>query len=405
MNKDKREDEDSKNMYYYGARTTPTMDRCNPKRNNRVLLLVEEDIHCKSDQRYEYNSSSASFETLLPKNGFYNLDAFFDSDIISLDGSVLEEDEKQHFEEHELKDSSSRADISCPNLAKPSKRPISDKRKKEPPSSFSSYGKVLNTQNFEEHELKDSSSTRADISRSNLANPSKRPISYEKKKEQPSSSFSSQGKVLNTFAFDSLKRKSAAVAPEKKDEEASTAKKIKAKKIKLRTSPIQARNMQSKSDASSTAKRVIELPCSSISKEEEVQISDETKKHGTSLSNEIFQFYKVAKFKESDRGCKRDQLEIGYTGLACAYCDGSQGRKGGRYFPSSIKTIADPNKVLLSMHKHLQKCLDCPSSTKKHLTALHELYGEERATQARGSQRKFYKAIWDFLRNKDDVSE
>ncbi|GFH55291.1 hypothetical protein CTEN210_11767 [Chaetoceros tenuissimus] len=338
----KKEDEDSKNMYYYGARrTTPTFDRCNTKRNNRVLL---EDTHCHSDQRSdEHNSSSASFETLLPKNGFYDLDAFFDIDIISLDGSVLEEE-----------------------------------------------------QDFGENELKDCSPSSVYISRPNLAKPFKRYVSCEEMKE-PSSSFSSQGKVLDTFAFDSLKRKAAAVAPEKKDEEASTV-----KKIKIRTSPIQAWKMECKE--SSTTKKLIERPCF-ISNEEKVQISDETKQHGTSLSNEIFQFYKVAKFRESDRGCKRDQLEIGYTGLACAYCDGSQGRKGGRYFPSSIKTIADPNKVLLSMHKHLQKCLDCPSSTKKHLTALHELYGKERATQARGSQRKFYKGIWDFLRKKDEASE
>ena len=90
--------------------------------------------------------------------------------------------------------------------------------------------------------------------------------------------------------------------------------------------------------------------------------------HGTSLSNEIFQHYKIAKFKESDMWSKRYHLKIGYAGLACAYCDGNQETKnGGRYFTSSFKTIADPNKVLLSMHKHLQICSACPSSIKSTL--------------------------------------
>lgn len=343
---DKGEDEGSKNMYY-GVRTTPStmIDRCKTKNNHsRVLLVVEEDTLCHSDQRSDHNSSRASFETLLPKNGFYNLDAFFDSDIISLNGSILEED-----------------------------------------------------QNLGEDEFLDDSLSRADIALPNLQTPSKLLLPCEKNKEQLSS-ISSQGKVLNTSAFDSLKRKAVSAVENKKEEETP-----KAKKIKIRTSPIQAWKKQSKSDDSVTTKRVVERTCF-ISNEDKVQISDETKQHGTSLSNEIFQHYKVAKFKESDKGCKRDQLETGYAGLACAYCDGSQGRKGGRYFPSSIKTMADPNKVLFSMHKHLQKCLECPSSTKKHLTALHEVYNEERSIQPRGSQRKFYKGIWDFLRRKDDVS-
>jgi len=327
------------------------IDRCktnNNKNHSRVLLVVEEDTHCQSEQRRsDHNSSSASFDTLLPKNGLYNLDAFFDSDIISLNGSILEED-----------------------------------------------------QNLGEDELLGDSLSRADIALPNLQTPSKLLLPCEKNKEQLSS-ISSQGKVLNTSAFDSLKRKAVSAVENKKEKETP-----KAKMVKIRTSPIQAWKNHSKSDESVTTKRVVERKQCFTSKEDKVQISDETKQHGTSLSNEIFQHYKVVKFKESDIGCKRDQLETGYAGLACAYCDGSRGRRiGGRYFPSSIKTMADPNKVLLSMHKHLQKCSECPSSTKKHLMALHEVYDEERSNQPRGSQRKFYKGIWDFLRRKDYVSK
>lgn len=48
--------------------------------------------HFSSDQREDNSrcSSNSSFEILLPKN--YDLDAFFDSDMISFDGSILEVD-------------------------------------------------------------------------------------------------------------------------------------------------------------------------------------------------------------------------------------------------------------------------------------------------------------------------
>lgn len=147
-----------------------------------------------------------------------------------------------------------------------------------------------------------------------------------------------------------------------------------------------------------------QIKCAYSDDENKVPISDEMKLYGTSLSNEIFgKHYSVAKFNEGDRGCKRDQLEIGFTGLACSYCNGCLGRaKGGRYFPSSFKNFADPNKVLLRMYNHMQKCLECPSSTKKHLTALREVYDQERSNQERKSQRKFHRAIWDFLRKNDE---
>ena len=311
------------------------------KNLSRVLIENHNHSYSSANQRSDYCSSSSSFEPLLPKNGSYNLDAFFDSDIISLDGSISKDEEDPTALVVVNGDSKTR------------------KKKREdtvPPDSTKKTSECL--------------------------------LSYEKYEEP---SFSSQGKVLNTSAFHSLRRKVDAI-DEKKDDSFRENVPSKKKKIEIKTSPIQALKRKSDNNVNS-----------SIPTEDKVQLSDETKLLGTSLSIEIFEHYKITKFKESDRGCKRDQLEIGYAGLACAYCDGNHGRKGGKYFPSSIKTMADPNKVLLSMHKHLQKCLECPISIKATLIELHGAYDEERANQARGSQRKFYKAIWDDLRKKDVV--
>lgn len=130
-----------------------------------------------------------------------------------------------------------------------------------------------------------------------------------------------------------------------------------------------------------------------------VQLSEIEKEHGTRLSVEVFQHLKTTKLKESDLGCNRRHVSIGYTGLACAYCDGVCGGRGGRYFPSSLKTLCDSKKSLLSMYSHLvSNCRYCPTSVKKHLKSLYEVYDEDRMAQERGHQKKYYRAIWKYLR-------
>ncbi|GFH55289.1 hypothetical protein CTEN210_11765 [Chaetoceros tenuissimus] len=331
-------------------------------RNEQNRDLIKEN-HFSCDPRVDTSrcSSSSSFETLLPKNDFYDIDAFFDSDMFSLDGSILGGDmislDGSILEDDEVYES---------------KEKSSDCKRRKEYSTFSSpKGKVLDTFAFQSLKRKVNAIAEkndaipilaVDVSKAKKHS-SGCPIQHDGK-ESTSIFSSSKGKVLNTFAFQSLKEKVNTIA----------------------------------------GKNVVSTKEERTRNEAKVQISDETKLNGTSLAIEIFgKHYKIIKFNESDRGCKRNQLEIGFVGLACAYCDGSRGRaKGGRYFPSSIKTMADPNKILFSMYKHSQKCTECPSSTKNHLKALHKVYDKERATQARGSQRKFYKAIWDFLRKKDD---
>lgn len=136
---------------------------------------------------------------------------------------------------------------------------------------------------------------------------------------------------------------------------------------------------------------------------QKVQLSEIEKRHGTRLSVEVFQHLKITKLKESDLGCNRRHVSIGYTGLACAYCDGVCRGKGGRYFPSSLKTLCDSKKSLLSMYSHLvSNCKYCPTSVKKHLKSLYEVYDEDRKAQERGHQKKYYQAIWKFLRESEN---
>ena len=326
-------------------------------------LIKEKQFSCVPRVDDSRCSSSSSFETLLPKNGFYDIDAFFDSDMISLDESIFEDDMSSFLDASILEDD---------EIYESKEKPFDCKHEEYSTSSLSK-GKVLDTFAFQSLKRKvNAIAKKKDTTKVPIlavdGSKAKKPSSgcsiQHDGKESTSIFSSSKGKVLNTFAFQSLKEKVNTIA----------------------------------------GKNVVSTKEERTWNEAKVQISDETKQHGTSLANEIFEkHYKIIKFDESDRGCKRDQLEIGFAGLACAYCDGSRGRaKGGRYFPSSIKTMADPNKILFSMYKHLQKCSECPSATKNHLNALHKVYDEERAAQARGSQRKFYKAIWHFLRKKDD---
>ena len=129
-----------------------------------------------------------------------------------------------------------------------------------------------------------------------------------------------------------------------------------------------------------------------------IQIPEQAKKYGTQLSIEIFQHFVITEFKESDRGYKRVRLPIGTYGFACAYCNGRHGKKRGgrcgRYFPSSLKTLADPNKILFCMYRHLQRCEYCPSESKERLDSAFEIYDTERSGQGRGYQKKFYEEVW-----------
>ena len=119
-------------------------------------------------------------------------------------------------------------------------------------------------------------------------------------------------------------------------------------------------------------------------------------KFGTKFSNAVLSEYSATTFTFSDRQGKRKGLHNGFPGLACYYCNGSD-KVGGRYFPSTIKTMSDTNKTLMSIYSHLTKCERCPTRVQDNLSNLLVTHNAERQTQRYGSQKAFFTIIWDRL--------
>jgi hypothetical protein len=114
----------------------------------------------------------------------------------------------------------------------------------------------------------------------------------------------------------------------------------------------------------------------------------------------------VAYFTWRDRRGNRRKLITGYPGMACRYCHGDTGRTG-RYFPSSVKTMADSKKTLFSVYDHLSCCQKTPDEVKRRLLTL---YGQHVAEQGKkvkrhGSQRDFFRRVFNMLHSKKEGKE
>ena len=119
----------------------------------------------------------------------------------------------------------------------------------------------------------------------------------------------------------------------------------------------------------------------------------------TKFSFAVLSEYGATTFVETDRQGKRKGLAIGFPGLSCMHCDGNL-RKGGRFFPSTIKTMADTKKTLISIYNHLLKCNNCPEEVKKNISHLRQVLTEESKKQKYGSQKAFFLNIWTRLHGK-----
>lgn len=100
-------------------------------------------------------------------------------------------------------------------------------------------------------------------------------------------------------------------------------------------------------------------------------------------------------FTEADRLGRRRSLRIGFSGLACRHCFGVYG--SGRFFPSSVKTMADASKTLDVLYKHVMRCAKCPDNVKSGLMNLREIHDVERSRMPFGSQRAFFVKVWNRL--------
>jgi hypothetical protein len=124
---------------------------------------------------------------------------------------------------------------------------------------------------------------------------------------------------------------------------------------------------------------------------------------GTKFSHGVLAEYCSTTFQVKDRQGKRNGLEYGFPGLTCYHCNGGD-KVGGRYFPSTIKTMSDTNKTLMSIYKHLQKCKKCPEEVRQRLQRLQLTHDDERKTQSYGSQKAFFTIIWKRLHESKNES-
>lgn len=100
-------------------------------------------------------------------------------------------------------------------------------------------------------------------------------------------------------------------------------------------------------------------------------------------------------FSEADRLGRRRGLKVGFTGLACRHCYGIHG--SGRFFPSSVKTMADASKSLDVIYRHVMRCKNCPLEIKDQLRNLREVHDCERNNMPFGNQRAFFVNVWHRL--------
>jgi hypothetical protein len=126
--------------------------------------------------------------------------------------------------------------------------------------------------------------------------------------------------------------------------------------------------------------------------------------NGTKFSHGVVGEYCSTTFQVKDRRGKRKGLDYGFPGLTCYHCNGAD-KVGGRYFPSTIKTMSDTKKTLISIYKHLQKCKKCPEEVRQRLQRLQLTHDDERKTQSYGSQKAFFTILWNRLHESENESK
>jgi hypothetical protein len=123
----------------------------------------------------------------------------------------------------------------------------------------------------------------------------------------------------------------------------------------------------------------------------------------TGFTMEVINQLEITYFGEKDRRCRRKDLPSHFSGVACRHCKPIAG-KGGRYFPSTLKTFSDQNKTLFAIHSHLQKCSYCPNALKAKLEHLKTSHQDEKGKlrQLPVDQRQFYRRVWAKIRAMDN---
>jgi hypothetical protein len=103
----------------------------------------------------------------------------------------------------------------------------------------------------------------------------------------------------------------------------------------------------------------------------------------------------IKSFGKEDLKGNRSCVPPGFIGLACSHCNGRCRSKTGRYFPTALKTISDPKKMLLPLYRHLLKCDQCPTEIKEKLAEEHEIHQGGQLYFPHGSRTSFYRFLWN----------
>jgi hypothetical protein len=119
------------------------------------------------------------------------------------------------------------------------------------------------------------------------------------------------------------------------------------------------------------------------------------KRNTTAFTFHLMSQMQPCVFTEADRLGRRRGLDVGFAGLACRHCFGVYG--SGRFFPSSVKTMADASKTLDVIYRHVMKCKNCPHDIKGGLRNLRDFHDSERSKMPFGNQRAFFVKIWGRL--------
>ena len=135
--------------------------------------------------------------------------------------------------------------------------------------------------------------------------------------------------------------------------------------------------------------------------------------------------YRKCIFQESDRhsrGGKRDNIAVGFAGLACVHCNTPASKngavseddssiidgitdekcKGRKFFWSGVDRMSNS---FSEFHNHIARCRKCPSSVQYELDNLKKSHAFQKTTLKKGSTKFFLSRVWDRLHNPSEEQE
>lgn len=117
---------------------------------------------------------------------------------------------------------------------------------------------------------------------------------------------------------------------------------------------------------------------------------------------------KPCRLTPADRvGCYKAR-EIGFLGMSCMHCGGQPGF--GRYYPNSVRSLAQTTTSQTILKHIASKCRFCPPSIRDAVVKLQQVPGPVEGTGSGrpryGSRKIFFQRVWSRLHNEgSDSSE